>query len=276
MTWLLQLYGRANSSSPGIPGRHNAIQAIDQPFFLTMAASQPQQMLEAITDSDIAQGFPNRFVLFDSGDKVPESNLNRSNVFPSRFEEFYKTVKSLGTPTNGSGPFRKIKFDSTATWNRFRDFDYESRTAAFQSDVSGLHGRANQNSLILSGLVAVGVNPKNPVITESIADWAMKLVRWSTEHWKRRVEESSSRTIVEQRSKTVERYIRHVREFAHRAKADKKASKLMTEGLLPRSMLTRLCRHITARDLDDVISQLIVADLIATGEVNDTEVFWCK
>lgn len=276
MTWLLQLYGRANSSSPGIPGRHNAIQAIDQPFFLTMAASQPQQMLEAITDSDIAQGFPNRFILFDSGDRVPESNLQRTNVFPSRFEEFQKTVKGLGTPTNGSGPFRKIKFDSMSTWNRFRDFDHESRTAAFQSDVSGLHGRANQNSLIVAGLVAVGINPKNPVITESIADWAMKLVRWSTEHWKRRVEESSSRTIVEQRSKTVERYIRHVREFAYRAKADKKASKLMTEGLLPRSMLTRLCRHITARDLDDVINQLVVADLIATGEVNDTEVFWCK
>lgn len=276
MTWLLQLYGRANSSSPGIPGRHNAIQAIDQPFFLTMAASQPQQMLEAITDSDIAQGFPNRFVLFDSGDKVPEANLQRSNVFPARIEEFYKTIKSLGTPTNGAGPFRKIKFDSTSTWNRFRDFDYESRTAAFQTDVSGLHGRSNQNSLIVAGIIAVGVNPKRPIITESIADWAMKLVRWSTEHWKRRVEESSSRTIVEQRSKTVERYIRHAREFSHRAKTDKKAMGLMKESMLPRSMLTRLCRHITARDLDDVINQLIIADLIATGEVQDTEVFWCK
>jgi hypothetical protein len=276
MTWLLQLYGRANSSSPGIPGRHNAIQAIDLPFFLTMAASQPQQMLEAITDSDIAQGFPNRFVLFDSGDKVPEANLQRSNIFPSRFEEFYKTVKSLGVPSNGAGPFRKIKFDSTATWNLFRDFDFESRRAAFQSDVSGLHGRANQNALIVAGLVAVGVNPKHPIITESIAGWAMKLVTWSTERWRRRVEESSSRTIVEQRSKTVERYIRHAREFAHRAKTDKKAAKLMTDGCLPRSMLTRLCRHMTARDLDDVLNQLIVADLVATGEVQDTEVFWMK
>lgn len=276
MTWLLQLYGRANSSSPGIPGRHNAIQAIDLPFFLTMAASQPQQMLEAITDSDIAQGFPNRFVLFDSGDRVPDANLQRTNVFPARFEDFYKTVKALGTPTNGAGPFRKVKFDSTATWNLFRDFDYESRKSAFQSDVSGLHGRANQNALIVAGLVAVGVNPKRPIITESIAAWSMKLVRWSTERWKRRVEESSSRTIVEQRSKTVERYIRHVHEFTHRAKTDKKALKLMNGGYLPRSMLTRLCRHLTARDLDDILNQLIVADLVATGEVDDTEVFWMK
>jgi hypothetical protein len=276
MTWLLQLYGRANSSSPGIPGRHNAIQAIDQPFFLTMAASQPQQMLEAITDSDIAQGFPNRFVLFDSGDKVPDANLQRVNIFPAKFEEFYNQVKALGTPTNGAGPFRKIKFDSTATWNKFRDFDYESRTAAFQTDVSGLHGRANQNALILAGIVAVGVNPKRPMITESIAEWSMKLVRWSTEHWKRRVEESSSRSIVEQRSKTVERYIRHVQEFAHRAKTDTKMRDLMRGNLMPRSMLTRLCRHITARDLDDVLSQLVMADLIAQGEVNDTEVWWCK
>lgn len=276
MTWLLSLYGRANSSSPGIPGRHNSIQAIDQPFFLTMAASQPQQMLEAITDSDIAQGFPNRFVLFDAADKIPDANLMRSNIFPSKFDEFFKRVKSLGTPTNGAGPFRKIKFDSTATWNKFRDFDYQSRTAAFQNDTSGVWGRANQNALILSGIVAAGVNPKLPMITESIADWSLNLIRWSTECWRRRIEESSSRTIVEQRSKTVERYIRHVREYANRAKTNKASVELMTSGYMPRSMLTRLCRHLTARDLEDVLNQLTTADLVATGEMSDTEVFWVK
>jgi hypothetical protein len=276
MTWLLSLYGRANSSAPGVPGRHNEIQAIEHPFFMTMAASQPAQMLEAITDSDIAQGLPNRFVLFDSGDRVPEANLNRSNLFPSRFEEFHKTIKGLSTPMNGAGPFRKIKFDTTQVWNMFRDFDYESRTNAFQNDYSGVWGRTNQNALILSGVAAVGVNPKRPVITESIADWAMKLVRWSTEKWRRRIEESSSRTIVEQRSKTVERYIRHVHEFSHRAKTDKKALEIMQQGMMPRSMLTRLCRHLTARDLDDVLNQLTVAEIVATGEVQDTEVFWCK
>lgn len=276
MTWLLSLYGRANSSSPGIPGRHNAISAIDQPFFLTMAASQPTQMLEAITDSDIAQGLPNRFVLFDSGDRVPDANLQRTNVFPARFEEFYKTIKSLATPMNGSGPFRKVKFDSTTTWNLFRDFDYESRTAAFQNDGSGVWGRSNQNALILAGIVAVGVNPKRPEITETIANWSMKMIRWSTEKWRRRIEDSSSRTIVEQRSKTVERYIRHSREFAHRSKSDKKALKLMTDGMMPRSVLTRLCRHLTARDLEDVLNQLTVAEIVASGEIDDVEVYWPK
>lgn len=276
MTWLLSLYGRANSSSPGIPGRHNSIQAIDQPFFLTMAASQPQQMLEAITDSDIAQGFPNRFVLFDSADRIPEANLNRQNVFPSKFEDYFKRVKSLGTPTNGAGPFRKIKFESTSTWNTFRDFDYESRTAAFQNDGSGVWGRANQNALILAGIVAAGINPKQPIITNSVAEWSLRLIRHSTECWRRRIEESSSRTIVEQRSKAVERYIRHVREFVHRAKTSKESVALMTQGYMPRNILTRLCRHLTARDLDDVLTQLTTADLVAVGEVNDTEVFWCK
>lgn len=276
MTWLLSLYGRANSSSPGIPGRHNSIQAIEQPFFLTMAASQPQQMLEAITDSDIAQGFPNRFVLFDAADKIPDANLMRSNIFPAKFDDYFKKVKGLGTPTNGAGPFRKIKFEDTETWNKFRNFDYESRTAAFQNDTSGVWGRANQNALILSGIVAAGVNPKQPIITETIADWSLNLIRWSTECWRRRIEESSSRTIVEQRSKTVERYIRHVREYIHRAKLNKEAVALMTQGLMPRSILTRLCRHLTARDLDDVLTQLTTADLVAAGEVNDTEVFWCK
>ena len=276
LTWLLSLYGRANSSSPGIPGRKSAIQAIDNPFFLTMAASQPAQMLEAITDSDVAQGLVNRFVLFDSGDRIPEANLERYNIFPSKFEEFYKKIKSLGTPTNGDTLFRRVKFDSTAVWNMYRDFDYESRTNAFQNDGTGVWGRANQNALILAGLVAVGVNPKAPRITESIAAWSLRFVRWSTERWKVRVEESSSRTIIEQRSKTVERYIRHTREFLSRAKNDKKALEIMRRGLMPRSVLTRLCRHLTSRDLDDVLTQLTVADIIASGEIQDTEVFWVK
>lgn len=274
LTWLLSLYGRANSSSPGLPGRKNAITAIDQPFFLTMAGSQPAQMLEAITDSDVAQGLVNRFVLFDSGDRVPEANLERSNIFPAKFEEFAKTVKSMGAPAEGI--FRKVKFQGTEVWNLFRDFDYESRTNAFQNDGSGVWGRANQNALIIAGIVAVGVNPKAPRIDESIAQWALKFTRWSTDRWKVRVEESSSRTIVEQRSKAVERYIRHAREFAHRAKTDKKSREMMTDGMMPRSMLTRLCRHLNSRDLEDVIQQLTVADIVACGEVKDMEVFWTK
>lgn len=276
LTWLLSLYGRANGSSPGIPGRKNAIQAIDNPFFLTMAASQPAQMLEAITDSDVAQGLVNRFVLFDAGDRIPDANIERQNIFPSRIEEFYKTLRGLGTPMNGDTTFRKVKFESTTVWNMFRDFDYESRTNAFQNDGTGVWGRANQNALILAGIVAIGVNPKAPRITESIADWSLRVIRWSTERWKHRVEESSSRTIVEQRSKTVERYIRHAREFTSRAKTDKKALDLLTQGMMPRSVLTRLCRHLTARDLDDVLNQLTVADIVACGEVQDTEVFWPK
>ncbi len=241
-----------------------------------MAGSQPAQMLEAITDSDVAQGLVNRFILFDSGDRVPEANLQRANIFPSKFEEFFKTMKSIGSPTNGDGLFRKIKFQSTEVWNMFRDFDYESRTNAFQNDGSGMWGRSNQNALILAGIVAIGVNPKAPRITENIAVWALKFIRWSTDRWRVRVEESSSRTIVEQRSKSVEKFIRHSREFAYRARADKKARDIMTDGMMPRSMLTRLCRHLTSRDLEDVIQQLTVADIIACGEVKDMEVFWTK
>lgn len=275
MTWLLSLYGRASSSSPGLPGRKNAINAIDHPFFLVMAGSQPAQMLEAITDSDVAQGLVNRFVLFDSGDRIPEANLTRSNIFPAKFDEFFKSLKTMSNGT-GEHSFRKIKFEDTETWNMFRDFDYESRTNAFQNDGSGVWGRANQNALILAGIVAVGVNPKNPKITESIATWSLKFIRWSTDRWRVRVEESSSRTIVEQRSKSVEKYIRHAREFAHRARTDKKAREIMTDGMMPRSMLTRLCRHLTSRDLEDVIQQLTVADIVACGEVKDVEVFWAK
>lgn len=275
LTWLLSLYGKANGYTAGLPGRKNAIQAIDNPFFLTLAASQPSHMIEAITDSNIAQGLVNRVILFDAGDEVPEANLERSSLFPSKFEEFAARIRSLGTPSNGTTHFRKIKFENNKVWNMFRDFDIEARQGSYQSESIGIWGRANQNALILSGLVAVGVSPKNPCITESIATWGIKLTRWSIEQWRRRVDESSSRTVVERRSKTVERYIKEARALVHRARSPG-LMQLMKDGFMPRSVLIRLCRHLSARELDDVLTQLNAADMIGAGEMKDTEVYWPK
>jgi hypothetical protein len=274
MTWLLSLYGRANSYSPGIPGRHQAINSIDHPFFTVLATAQPQQLMEAVTDTDVSTGLINRFVLFDVGEVLPDPNLERSNIFPDRIEEQVKRMKAIEIPS-GPDPFIKVRMENTESWAKFRDFDTESRMQAFNGGGGEMWGRSNQNALIIAGIVAVGINPRRPMITEDIADWAITIARWSSERWGARVEESGSRSHIERRSKTVERYIRDTERYMHRARSGK-MKRLIDRGLMPRGLLTQLTRHITLKDLDDVLNHLVISDLIATGEVDGVEVFWPK
>lgn len=275
ITWLLSLYGRANSFSPAVPGRHNKIAAVDFPFLSVVAASQPSHLMEALTESDLSTGLINRFVLFDAGESFPEPNRNRQIVFPTKIEDAITKLKHIDPP-KGDYPFMKVRFDDNRVWNKFLDFETEARTFAFQEGVGEMWGRANQNALILAGLVAVGVNPRHPRITAEIADWAMKLVKWSCSCWTARLEDSSSRTFVEKRSKVVERYIRGCRKYIDRTNFSKKCRSLLERGLMPKSILTRLCRHLNPKELEDTVNQLIGADLIATADIEDVEVYWPK
>jgi hypothetical protein len=275
MTWLLSLYGRAASASPGVPGRHQAINAIEHPFLTVMATAQPQQLMEAVTETDISTGLLNRFVLFDVGDLFPEANLERSSVFPAKLEEQVKRMKAVELPS-GPSPFIRVRMENTETWAKFRDFDTESRENAFHTEGGGeMWGRSNQNAMIIAGIVAVGINPRRPMITEDIANWALELSRWSSQRWSMRVDESGSRTVVERRSKNVERLIRAAARYIHRTRSQK-YRKVMERGLMPRGVLTQLTRHLTLKDLDDILNQLTISDLIATGEVDGIEVFWPK
>lgn len=275
ITWLLSLYGRANSFSPAVPGRHNKIAAVDFPFFSVVAASQPAHLMEALTESDLSTGLINRFILFDAGESFPEANLNRQIIFPSRVEEAVTRIKHVEPPKTDY-PFLKVKFDDNNVWNKFREFETEARTLAFNEGVGEMWGRANQNALILAGIVAVGINPRAPRITSQVADWAIQLVRWSCGCWTARLEDSASRTFVEKRSKVVERYIRNCKKYSTKNHYGKKYVSLLNRGFMPKTLLVRLCRHLNTREMDDTVNQLLGADLIATGEVDDMEVYWPK
>ena len=274
ITWLLSLYGRANSYSPAVPGRHNKISAVDFPFLSVMAASQPAQLMEALTEAEISTGMVNRFVLFDAGDKIPEPNLERKLIFPSSIEDKVTALKHIEPPKTDY-PFIRIRFENQQVWNLFRDFESEARGYAFQEGSGEMWGRANQNALILAGIVSVGINPKKPFISTETAEWAMKIVRWSCTTWMTRIDESASRSIVEKRSKLVEKIIRQAKWHIDKVKG-KKQKALVERGFMPKALLVRLCRHITTKDLDDVVNQLMVSDILATGDIEGVEVYWLK
>ena len=273
LTWLMSFYGKANSFVAGMPGRKQAISSIDYPFLTVLAAAQPTQMIEAITDSDLSMGLINRFVLFDAGNDLPKANLKRHSFFPSKIEEAVKQFRHVDLP-KGEDPFVRIKFDGNEPWALFRDFNDECRELAIRGGGWEMWGRTNQNALILAGLVAVGCNPLKPIITSSIAKWAIGFLSWSSNRWTLRVEDSSARTVTEVYSKHIERLIRNGPGMIHRCLQGEEP--VLKRGLVPRSMIARLSRHLRGRDLDDALHQLVMADLVGTGDIEGVEVYWAK
>ena len=274
ITHLIGMYGRANKSMPGMPGRANSIPPLENPFLTVAAAAQPSQMMETITDSDISTGLINRFVLFDVGDKVPEANLKREHLFPARITDRIKRMKTIDRP-RGNYPWITVKLEDIKVYSEFQGFDHEARVHAYEGGGGEMWGRANQNALILAGIVAIGINPKAPVITHEIVSWALDFVRWSTRRWELRVDEGSARTMIEKRSKQVEKLIRDPAKHIVRNMSEK-YRRLLSRGLMPRGIISRLCRHIAPKELEDTLNQLTGADLIACGDEDGTEVFWTK
>ena len=55
-----------------MPARKNAIPTLDYPFFCVMASAQPEQLLDAVSHTDMATGLVNRFLLFDAGENFAQ------------------------------------------------------------------------------------------------------------------------------------------------------------------------------------------------------------
>lgn len=275
VTYLLSLYGKAASSVAGMPGRKNSIEGVEHPFLSIFAAAQPSQMIEAITDSDLSMGLINRFVLFDAGDELPDANMERQNIFPAKLEESLKAFRGVDPP-KGEFPFIRIRMSSTETWAMFRDFHERCREQSIKGGGWEMWGRANQNALILAGIVSVGINPKGPVITERIAQWATSFMEWASGRWTSRVEDCSSRSSIESSSKLIERIIRNAASYTGRAAGRIPELAATRRGLMPRSLLIRLCRHMRGRDLEDSVESLISSDLVCSGEAEGIDCLWIK
>lgn len=271
LSHIISLYGRANDYVPAVPGRKQTIPPLERPFFTLLATAQPNQLIDAVTTTTIATGFINRLVLFDAGDRAPRAKPHHEHFFPS-------TVKRQALTLRDHSPQKDvtmIKFDAH-TYAQFSDFDAGARMMASQGDESEIWGRANQNALMLAGIVAVGINPKKPMITQGIADWAIALVRWSIGCWMSRITSSSAINLHEGYSKRVEGYIRRSKQLSHRTK-NPKYKELMSQGRMARSVLITLCRFVNARQLDEIIQTLVEGDLVGvTEDSQGCEIYWPK
>jgi hypothetical protein len=259
ITHLLKLYGQANSYMGAMPGRGHPIPALENPFLLLFSASQPELLIDAMSGSDIAAGFPNRVLLF-SGSEQTERNRNNQKIFPSKLKKL--GMRLVNHEPKGSHP-TPVRLADVKTVQIFENFDDHAIGTG-----DDMWGRANQNALIAAGLVAVGVSASSPKITAEIASWATKLVTWSIRSWKQVEESLSSSNFYEAKSKQVEQIISNPLKFVLSGVRAQQIA-FLKRGFVPRSIITRHSRGITPFELDQILEQLIEAELIVEKSTPD-------
>lgn len=256
---LLTTYGKGNATIAGIAGRHRAIPLIERPYLLTLAATQPESLIEALSVQDLNTGVFNRFILINAGNDFAPSNEERQRLFPSRVDAMVRRFREVVAPPH---EFVKVRM-SNSVYDLFRSFNERARRSAM---VNAIWGRANQNALILAGLVAVGMNPSKPEIELNVGEWSIALVEWSIRNWNYLIGENISNSRFESQVQTVARYIREVGTYASRARQTGERRAAAT-GVITRSLLSRLARHLNTREIDAVLEKLIQG-----GEIHEVDI----
>ncbi|MBV6505236.1 MAG: hypothetical protein ILNGONEN_00794 [Syntrophorhabdaceae bacterium] len=271
VTHLLSMYGKAATSVAGLPARGQPIPEIERPFLTVMAASQPGPLVDAISASEVVVGLINRFILFDAGDGAGVDNVRRDAVFPSRIEKEIERLREESV--RGGENLRLVKWESAKVYQRMVEFQRWTRDKAAELDSEGLNplwSRAAQNAMMLAGIVAIGMRDK---ITMETCDWATGLSRWSVERWVVRLGKGMVRNPIEGYSLRLEELIRSAEALAGRARRPGQRE-LMRRGLMPRSVLGLLMRHLTSRQIDDSLLSLLDAGIVAEGEEQNCRVYW--
>lgn len=270
LTHVISLYGAAGKFVPGVPGRRQSIPALDHPFLTLLATAQPDALMEAITGTARETGFVNRFVLMDTGDYFPPRNTHRTKVFPSALKKHARNLIAH----EPHGDFTEIMFEDTDTFARFDEYEEASRRRSRKDET---WARANQNALIMAGVAAVGVDAHRPVITSDIARWAIRLVSWSNECWASKMQFVSSGTsYIEKNALRVEAVISQPMKYVEQKTNTAPQKLCMKNGMMPASALTRNTTDIQRHNREQIINDLLDAEVIGTTEAHGNICYFRK
>lgn len=192
-TALLELTGAASGLWGGQEKANGNIPSIQNPCFSVHGVSTPSTFWAALTGASIDEGLLGRFVLIDAGDRDPQKVRRPENSHENVPQHISDAVWELlgGTGSGKSiyqGPFFALNADSetkphpivTVEYassdvdNFFEEFDDRMRAMKKKVKVeyAPICNRVGENAARLAMIVAVGANPRAPVITMEIQQWA--------------------------------------------------------------------------------------------------------
>ncbi len=152
---------------------------VQAPNLTILGESTPQEFFGKLDASQVMSGLIPRFMVVEYKGKRPALNKQRgrrpSPELVEKFSEFL-TIALTTEQNNTCSPVSVVS-DAEALLDQF-ELD---TTAIINSGANeaerNLWNRAHLKALKLAGLIAVGVNPQQPVVTKAIAEWALAFIR---------------------------------------------------------------------------------------------------
>jgi hypothetical protein len=180
---LLQLFNKSGKGNlfdfTGYSDTTKNIPVLLAPAFTILGESTPQTFYNALDENMIAQGLLPRFIIIEYKGKVPYYDKNFKKVEPPfALVERVATLCGICLQRQAQNTVVNVELDAAS-----KDmFDLFSTYATDQVNLDNteamqqLWSRANMKALKFAGLIAVGVNPINPLITKDIAQDAIDLI----------------------------------------------------------------------------------------------------
>jgi hypothetical protein len=155
------------------------VHAIKAPSFTLIGDATPDTFYRALDEENIEEGLVARFTVVEaSGDRVPHNELH-GQIKPDKkmthiIAGIARRALQLAQMNN------VINIDETSEAHkehmRFSEQCYEITLKNRESAEGKLYSRAHLRLLRLAGLIAVGINPDNPVVTLECVQWAKKFI----------------------------------------------------------------------------------------------------
>ncbi|AZF88180.1 DNA primase/helicase [Microcystis phage Me-ZS1] len=153
--------------------------AVRAPSVTILGESTPETFFEELDSTHIAEGLVPRFLIIEYTGPRPPRNKNANISPPKALVERIVDIATIALTTMSNHTCGLVTMDQPAH-KLMDDFDVEADAAinGAASDVEmQLWNRAHLKALKLAALIAVGVNPHNPVVDEGLATWAIQFVR---------------------------------------------------------------------------------------------------
>ena len=150
---------------------------VHAPCVTILGESTPETFYEGLDSSHISEGLIPRFMIIEYDGARPARNRNAGAPPAEELKKRFADLLTLSLTTANNGTCCPVQIDAggMALLDGF-DAKADSRINSGNSVEAELWNRAHLKSLRLAGIIAVGVNPHQPVVTAEIAQWAINMV----------------------------------------------------------------------------------------------------
>jgi hypothetical protein len=196
-TALMALTGATSGYWGGQEKAAGNIARIVQPCFSIHGISTPSTFWQALSSGNISEGLLGRLVLIDAGGTEPKKVRRPPGSIESVPSELSSAVNALlggGSGQWAGGAFYALNANSeekpfpvmTVAYAKgvedlFEDFDDEIRSRRNKIDPAyrPILNRVGENAARLAMIVAIGYDPREPIITAEIQKWANDVAEFS-------------------------------------------------------------------------------------------------